>query len=649
MNGDGRKVFHRLATIEEAARMLEEAATHVPEPERVRLDQALGRVISKTVYSGIDLPPFDRAEMDGYAVVSSDTDGASETAPLRLRVVGRVDAGSAYAGEVPNGCCVEIATGAPIPRGADAVLMVEYTSRSDGFIEVYKPVTPGENVAYAGSDLEIGEVVLRKGSTVGVREVALLASTGVREVEVYGRPKVGIISTGNEIVEPGSKLCPGKVYDVNSHMLEAAVREAGGIPLSFGRVGDDMEAIRVGLESALNGTDLILISGGTSAGLGDVVYRAIGGLCDPGILAHGLHIKPGKPTVIAAHMGKAVIGLPGYPVSALMVFNQIVKPLIHRISMAKGKGERTLEARLTQRVNGAKGRRWFLTVHVLNGVEEKAYPVFASSGAIGTLARADGYIVVPEDLEYIERDEMVQVRLFGDHEDKEDLVLMGSHCPALDILLEVLFEEEGISARALNVGSMGGLSSVARGECDLAGIHLLDEETMTYNAPFVRRAGLPDWCLVKGYRRRQGIAIPKGNPKGITGLRDLIREDLIFANRNRGSGTRILTDRLLKGIAQELGIEFKNLVGKIRGYRSEFKTHSSVAAAVGQGRADLGVCVESAAAAYGLEFIPIGDEEYDFVINPASKDKRAVREFLGCLRSKKFKEMARKLKGFSFQ
>ncbi|MDH7555695.1 MAG: molybdopterin biosynthesis protein [Candidatus Methanosuratincola sp.] len=648
MTRDERKIFHRLATLEEASIMLSGLATHLPEPEKVGLSQAFGRVLSRTLYSKIDLPPFDRAEMDGYAVLSSDTEGASETAPLRLRVVGRVDAGSAYRGEVAGGSCVEIATGAPVPRGADAVLMVEHTSRSGDFIEVYKPVTPGENIAHTGSDLEIGEAVLRKGAVIGVREVALLSAAGFGEVEVYGKPKVGIISTGNELVEPGLELPPGKIYDVNSQMLGAAVAEAGGTPSFVRRVGDDLETIKGRIAAAIDGTDLVLISGGTSAGLGDAVYRAIGELCDPGIVAHGLKIKPGKPTVIATHKGKAVIGLPGYPVSALMVFNQIVRPLIQRMTMVKGRSERVVEAALTQRVNSAKGRRWFLPVHLLGGDGQRAYPIFASSGAVGTLARADGYIVVPEDIEYIEGGEGVKVRLFGDPETKDGLVVMGSHCPALDLLLEMLFEEKGISARALNVGSLGGLNAVARGECDLAGIHLLDEATMTYNTQFVRRAGLPDWSLVKGYRRTQGIAIPKGNPKGVTGLRDLIRRDLIFANRNRGSGTRVLTDRMLKVIADELGLDFRDLVGRIRGYRSEFKTHSSVAAAVGQGRADLGVCVKGAAVAYGLDFIPIADEEYDFVINPECKEKEEVKEFLGCLRSNRFREMAEKLEGYAF-
>lgn len=647
MKADERRIFHRLATVEEASRMLSQSATHVPDPERVGIIQAFGRVLYRTVYSRIDLPPFDRAEMDGYAVVSSDTEGASETAPIRIKVVGRVDAGSTFRGEVADGSCVEIATGAPLPRGADAVLMVEYTSRSDDFVEVYRAVTPGENVAHAGSDLEIGEVVLRKGSFIGIREVALLSAAGLGEVEVYGKPKVGIISTGNELVEPGLELSPGKIYDVNSQMLRAAVVEAGGIPSFAGRVGDDLEEIKRILRSAIDTTDLVLISGGTSAGLGDAVYRAIGDICDPGILAHGLKVKPGKPTVIAAHKGKAVIGLPGYPVSALMVFSQIVKPLIQRMSMVKGRKEGVVDATIAQRVNGAKGRRWFLPVHVLSGNGERAYPVLASSGAVGTLARADGYIVIPEDVEYMERGEAVQVRLLAEREMEQDLVVMGSHCPALDLLLETLFEERGVSARALNVGSMGGLEAVAKGECDLAGIHLLDEGTMTYNTEFVRRAGLPDSCLVKGYRRAQGIAVQKGNPKGIRGLRDLIGGDLIFANRNRGSGTRILTDRMLKDISDELGLEFKDLVGRIRGYRSEFKTHSSVAAAVSQGRADAGVCVKSAAAAYGLEFVPIADEEYDFVLNPEGKDKDSVKEFLNCLRSESFRERVKRLDGIT--
>lgn len=646
MNEGKRKIFHRLATIEEAIRVLDEEAVHLPGEEEVPVGSALWRVASRTHYSKVNLPPFDRAEMDGYALISSDTEGASDATPSRLRVIGRVDAGQTYHGEIERGSCVEIATGAPVPRGADAVVMVENTSKSGKVVEVYRPVTPGENIAHAGSDVEAGEAVLRKGTMIGVREVAILSAAGLASVRVYRKPRVGIISTGNELAEPGFELEPGKVYDANSRMLSAAVIEAGGEPAYFGLVPDDMDRVKGAVAQALESSDLVLISGGTSAGLGDVVYRALEEVCVPGIRIHGLQIKPGKPTVIAIHGGKAVIGLPGYPVSALMVFNQIVRPLISKVSKAKSSKDRALKGSLAQRVNGAKGRRWFLPVHMLGGSPARVYPILSSSGAVGTLSKADGYIVIPEDAEYLKEGDEVQVSLFGEFKD-EGLVIMGSHCPALDQLLELLYEREGITSRMLNVGSLAGLSAVARGECDLAGVHLLDEESMAYNLPFVRKAGLPESCLVKGYKRMQGIALPKGNPKNVSGIEDLLRGDLIFANRNRGSGTRILTDRLLRELADKKGIDFRELVSRIKGYRTESKTHSSVAAAVSQGRADLGICIKSAADAYGLDFIPLAEEEYDFVISPKSLEKGPVRGFLECLRSEAFRDVIRSLPGYS--
>ncbi|MDI9644629.1 MAG: molybdopterin biosynthesis protein [Candidatus Verstraetearchaeota archaeon] len=646
VKNDTRRVFHKLATVEEALSALEGRIRALECEETVPTRSAIWRVASKTVFSQVDLPPFDRAEMDGYAVVSSDLEGASEISPKKLVVLGRVDAGGAFPGEVVRGGCVEIATGAQVPRGADSVLMVEYTSKSGGDVEVYKPVTPGENIAYAGSDIERGEILLRKGTVIGVEEVALLSAAGVAEISVYRKPRVGILSTGDELIEPGSLLSAGKIYDANSNMLMASVQEAGGDPVFVGRAKDELEEIRGLLKAALEVSDLVLISGGTSAGLGDIVYKVLEE-CDPGVIVHGLQVKPGKPTVIALDNGKPVIGLPGYPVSALMIFNQIVRPLIQRMGGIARSGGQRLGGRLAQRVNAAKGKRWFLPVHILRGEGIRVYPIFSGSGAIGTMARADGYITLREGTEYLEEGEEVEVSLFRSQFQIEGLVIMGSHCPALDSLLELIFEKEGIRSKAINVGSMAGLSAVVRGECDLAGVHLLDEATMVYNAPFVKRAGLPDWCLVRGYRRLQGIAVPSGNPKGIRCLRDIIGSDLIFANRNRGSGTRVLTDRILNEIATKEGIHFSKLVSGIRGYRMEARTHSSVAAAVYSGKADLGVCIKTAADAYGLDFIPIAEEEYDFVANPQSYEKYEVKKFIEYLGSDLFNEKLRELGGYS--
>lgn len=642
-----RKIFHKLISIEEARERIFKSVKREIGTETVKIKEACGRILAESVSSRIDLPPFDRAEMDGFAVSSRDVEATTEQNPTELKVVGSINAGDTSLKEIHEGECMEIATGAPLPIGADSVVMVEYTKRYGETVQIFKGTTPGENVAYVGSDVESGEVVLRKGATLGRREVGLLAALGLKEVEVLKKLKVGLISTGNELVDQGEPLPYGKIYDVNTPSITVALYEEGVDVVNLGRAEDDYEEIKTLLRRGLELCDAVIISGGTSAGIGDIVYRVIEEVCDQGIIVHGLNVKPGKPTVIGVNAGKPVFGLPGYPVSALIIFDQIVRPYLEYVYHTKKAENKKIMARLSERVNAARGRRWFLPVHVIkrDGINI-AYPIIASSGAIGTLSKADGYIVIDEHLEYLERGREVEVNLFGSERDLADLVIIGSNCPALDLLLNMLFTNSGIRAKVINVGSLGGLEAVAKGEADIAGVHLLDPKTMKYNEGFLEMYGLPKECLIKGYRRLQGIIVKKGNPKSIRGLEDLLRDDIVFVNRNRGSGTRILTDNMLKKICKTLGLNFEDATNKIRGYRWEAKTHSAVAAAVYQGRADLGIGVMTAAINYGLDFIPIGTEEYDFVVSPGSYKKEVVQEFLRCLNSKDFREELHKLPGY---
>lgn len=642
-----RRIFHKLATVEDALGLLMKRSAFACGHEAVKLEDAAGRVLAESVVSGIDLPPFDRAEMDGYAVNSEDVESASETRPSSLKVVGTINAGDLPKIALGRGECAEIATGAPLPRGADSVVMVEHTSRKGEVVDVIRATTPGENVASVGTDVQLGEMVLRAGTILGSREIGILAAIGMKGAKVLRRPLVGIISTGNEIVEAGAELPYGKVYDVNSDALTAAVIQAGCSPLKLGLLKDDYSEIRAMISEGVKKCDVLLISGGTSAGVGDLVYKAIDEACKPGIVIHGLKVKPGKPTIIAFDRKKPIIGLPGYPVSALMIFNQIVSPLLLKMAGIPQKPNRIATAKLASRVNSAKGKEWFLGVHVIKKADGLvAFPIIAGSGAIGNLAKADGYIRIEEGREFLDRGESVSVCFFADGDYSPDLVIMGSHCPGLDLLLQLLFEREGIRAKTANIGSYAGLRAVAAGEADISGVHMLDEKDLTYNLNQVREAGLPENSLVKGYRRLQGIMIPRGNPRGIRGLEDLLRGDLFFVNRNRGSGTRVLTDRLILEAAKKQGIKIKDLSEVVKGYRWEAKTHSAVAAAVAHGRADLGVGVESAARAYGLDFIPIKHEEYDFVVSPESSNKKSVKIFLKCLRSKEFAEILERMPGY---
>jgi putative molybdopterin biosynthesis protein len=341
--------------------------------------------------------------------------------------------------------------------------MVEYTSRRGGTVTFFRGVAPSENVASSGSDVQIGEMVLRQGTAIGPREVAILSAIGLASVQVFRRPRVGIISTGDELVPPGAALSFGKIYDVNSTSLIAAVEEAGGEGIYYDHADDDYAGIKSAIEDAVKEFDLVLISGGTSAGTGDLVYRVLEDICTPGILVHGLRVKPGKPTIIASHNGKAVIGLPGYPVSALMIFDQLVKPFIELVAGNSARPAHLQRGHLAQRVNGAKGRRWLLPVHVINSRESPVvYPIIASSGATSALAKADGYVVISEDDEYVDAGEEVVVRLFPG-ERRPDLVIMGSHCPGLDILLQMLYRQGGTRAKTANIGSQGGFAAVSRG------------------------------------------------------------------------------------------------------------------------------------------------------------------------------------------
>jgi putative molybdopterin biosynthesis protein len=643
-----RKIFHRLVTMDEASEALNSSMKVEMGIEELPLEGATGMIIAKSVFSRVDLPPFDRAEMDGYAVNSVDVDGASERESVLLKVIGSIGAGEVADEGISSGECMEIATGAPLPKGADSVVMVEFTEAVGEGVRIFRGTTPGENVASTGSDIQIGEMLVRQGTRIGPRESGLLAAAGVRRVEVFKKPRVGILSTGDELVEPGSALGAGEIFDSNTYALAAAIGEAGGIPTIMGKVGDTVSEIARLVRSGLERNDVLLVSGGTSAGTGDLVYRVLGEYCDQGILVHGLNVKPGKPTLIAAHGGKAVVGLPGYPVSALMIFDQLVKPLIEKMARVRPEKRLAIEARLMVRVNGAKGRRWFLPVHLISAASGMlAYPVIASSGAIGTLSKADGYIIVREEVEYLGAGEKVMAFPFPGMRGVVDLVVMGSHCPGVDLLLQLLYETDGISVKSLNIGSLSGLRAVKAGECDIAGIHLLDERDMTYNERAVKEAGLPPRCLVKGYRRLQGIMVAPGNPKGIRGVVDVLREDVTFVNRNRGSGTRILTDSILREAVKAQGMKFDEAVVKIRGYRWEAKTHSAVAAAVGQGRADMGVGIKSLAESYGLEFIPLREEGYDFAINPGSLEKPAVVAFIKTLRSESFRSMISNFSGYT--
>ncbi|MCX8188997.1 MAG: molybdopterin biosynthesis protein [Nitrososphaeria archaeon] len=631
------KIFHTLVSVEEASKIIESNVQIIPIGEEyVNLFDAWGRILAEDMFSEIDSPPFDRSEVDGYAVLSADTFGAEEDKPRILNLVGSSEVGRLPEKEVNVGECMRIATGAPIPKGADAVVMVEYTKEVEGKVHIYRPVVPGENVSQAGSDYVIGDIFLKKGTLLTGREIASLAALGYYRVPVYKKPMVALFSSGNELILPGNPLEPGKIYDANGPAIFSMIKECGCEPKFMGILPDTFEKMYYALKGALENFDVIITSGSTSAGLGDLMYKVFDSLGSPGVIVHGLKIKPGKPTIIAVIDGKLVIGLPGFPVSASMIFTILVKPILMKIAGFDRIEFRKVDAIVPFKIATGRGRRTLIPVSLVeSGDRLVAYPTPGSSGTVSVLNYSEGFIDVPENVEFIEENEKVEVKLFSEKISIPDLVFIGSHCPAIDLILS-LFKRKCM-AKIINLGSMGGLNAIKRREADICGTHLLDEEKMEYNLPFLERFSLKGKAiLVKGYKRRQGIITLKGNPKNIYSIEDILRNDIQIVNRNKGSGTRTYFDHLLKQVAEKNNENFQALVKRIRGYTYEAKTHSAVALAILQGRADVGIGIEYYARKYGLNFIPLVDEEYDFIILKDRLEKLYVKEFVQVLNSDKF-------------
>ncbi|MFX1518509.1 MAG: molybdopterin biosynthesis protein [Promethearchaeota archaeon] len=634
-----RKVYLDLISIEEAKRRFYEHFKIAHHLTTVSLWEAGGRVLAEDIIAGCDVPPFDRARMDGYALIASDSFEAEEDNPIALKIIGEIPAGVVPDVEVNSGECAVISTGAVIPKGANSVIMVEYTEQEENHVKLFRSVVPGEHIMFAGSDVKIGEIVLRNGVRLSPREIGIIAALGITEVPVYQQPDVAIISTGDEIILPGESLESGKIFDINGATLVNAVRDCGCKPHFLGIIRDSPEVLKEKLNQALSMADVVLLSGGTSKGVGDLSYSVINELGKPGILVHGVAIKPGKPLLLAVINNKPVIGLPGYPTSALTVFEVFVAPFLRTLAGIGHLEKKTLEAYMVTRVDHALGRHEFLPVHIIRKDSVYfAYPVLTGSGAITTLGFSDGFVEIPSNQLYIDENERVTVELFSNAIEPADLVFIGSHCLGVDLIYSLMQKQApNLSIKLINVGSMGGINSIRRGEADIAGIHLFDAKSNEYNLPFIQDI-LDQIVILRGYKREQGLIVEKGNPKNITGLRDLLREDISFINRQKGSGTRILIDYELEKIAQQEHMTFSELIRGIAGYEVEAKTHSAIASSIAYKKADIGVAIYPVAVKYGLDFLPLREEFYDFIIPNDRLDKESVQLFIETLRSKEFKE-----------
>jgi len=635
-----RKLFHKLVPLEKALEVIESRVRIEPKGiETLPLLEALGRVLAEDVYALIDYPPFDRSEVDGYAVRAEDTYGADELRPIVLEIVGSVDVGKEPSVEVYSGKAVEVATGSVLPRGANAVVMEEYTVKRESKVLIYRAVSPLENVAVAGSDISKGELVLMRGTRLGPFEIGILAALGYNRVNVYIPPRIAVISTGNEVVAPGKDLRLGQVYDFNGYAITAYLRSLGARAEYLGVVPDDEEVLRDVLTYAVSQYDIVVTSGGTSAGLGDILYRVVERLGE--VLVHGLEVKPGKPTLVGVVENKLVIGLPGFPFSASVISITLLKYIVEKACGMQPSLHPSISARIAQRLRKEVGKVLFVPVVLsMRSNDVLAIPIPIRSGDITPLIRADGIAIVERGKEIVDEGQRVGVLIL--RPSIADTLIIGSH----DMLLTKLIASAGLAqdVRVLTVGSYIGLQYVARGYGDIAPIHLLDPETNTYNTTFV--AKYRDLVLVAGYRRRIVLAFKRGNPKKIKSLRDALRDDVRFVNRNKGSGTRILIDILFKEIAKEIGVDYNDLVKKINGYTYEVNTHTAVAAAIAQGRADMGLCIEYAARLYNLDYIPIAWEEYDFAVHRDSLSKPSVRRFISYLGSDEGRRVVASIPGY---
>lgn len=629
-----RRIYLSMKSLEEArevwfARFNLDA---MAQAEEIPVAKARGRVTAGPVMARRSSPAAHQAAMDGFAVVAVSTFGATPDNP-KLLAVGQE--------------AFPINTGHLMPPGTDAVIMVEQIPDPEADpITVEEPTFPWQHVRRIGEDLVVGEMVLPEGVEIVPWAQGALLAAGVTKVAVRRRPRVAIIPTGTELVpvmELDRDLPIGKLPEFNSVILAGLVVEAGGVPEVKPIVSDDPGALTAALQEALQEADLVLINAGSSAGTKDYTYQAIDAL--GAVLVHGVSMMPGKPTVLGVVAGKPVIGNPGYPVSAVLSFEQFAAPLINALAGQRLTPRPTLEVYPAQNLPSKPGLTEFIRV-TLGRVSDKviATPLPRGAGTITSLVRADGLLIVPALSEGLEEDRPVRAELLVTPEDIEGtLVVLGSHDNTIDLLAALLRRRDHrLRLSSGHVGSLGGLMALRQGRAHLGGSHMLDPETNTYNVPFIQRylAGVP-LKLINLAWREQGLMVAPGNPHNIKSILDLTRPGMRFINRQRGAGTRLLLDYLLK----ENGLN----TDQVQGYEREEYTHMAVAVNVFSGTADVGLGILAAARALGLDFIPLLPERYDLVVPETTFADSRFQALLEVVRSREFQEAAAALGGYDLQ
>jgi len=593
--------------------------------ETIPLIEARGRVTAAPVWAVASSPHYDAAAMDGIAVRAKETIGATESSPLRLSSPDQVR---------------WVDTGDPMPDGFDSVIMVEHVHElDDATIEIRAPVPPYHHVRPIGEDIVATELILPKNHVLRPVDLGACAAAGLTDVSVSRKPVVTIIPTGTELVPIGATLKPGDIVEFNSLIIGGLVDEWGGSSQTSPPVADDYEAIKTAVSNAAVDSDIVLVNAGSSAGSEDYTAEIVADLGE--LAVHGVAIRPGHPVVLGVVNGKPTLGIPGYPVSAALSCELFVKPLIEKALGLREVSRDIADATIARNVHSPLGEDEYLRVK-LGRVRERmvATPIQRGAGVIMSLVRADGLVKIPRLSEGVEAGTQVTVNLLRPLEAIEHtIVATGSHDLVLDLIASELTGTGGVSFASSNVGSLGGLRAIDRGEAHLAGTHLLDEVSGEYNVSFLRRY-VRNQCvvLVNLVHRVQGFIIPKGNPASIESLNDLAREDIVFVNRQRGSGTRVLLDYKLVAA----GIDTQ----QVAGYEREEYTHLAVAAAVAGGRANVGLGILSAARAIGMDFIPLFDERYDLAIPEDIYDSKLLAPMLQLIQSSDFRVKVEELGGY---
>ena len=590
--------------------------------EDISVRESLDRVSFEAIMARTSSPNYNAAAMDGICVKASDTYGATETNPKILEI----DKDFKY-----------INTGNQIREPFDAVIMIEEViDLGDGRVKILQAAYPWQDVRQIGEDIVATEMIIPSRHKIRPIDIGALISGGIETLRVYKRPRIGILPTGSEIIEDFKDLEDGKIMDSNSRVFEAAVIKNGGLPNRYPPQKDDHELLRAAILKGVEENDMLLINAGSSAGTADYTVKLIRELGE--VVIHGVAMKPGKPTILGMINHKPVIGIPGFPVSAFLVFDIFVSPIIRQFIGLKESETEMVEATISKRIVSSLKNREFIRVN-LGYVNNRlvATPLSSGAGVTMSLVKADGIGIIAQNVEGIDAGDTIDVELMKPLAHiKKTLVSIGSHDLIMDILGDMMDLSSG------HVGSMGGILAMKRGECHMAPIHLLDEDTGEYNVSYGKRYFIDKkMALIKGLKRQQGFIVQKGNPRGIKDFKDLTGEDIVYVNRQRGAGTRILLDYHLRleGIDAE----------DIQGYNREMSTHMAVATAVKTGTATVGLGIYSAAKALDLDFVDISFEDYDFLVPFEALEDEKIQRFIEVLRSEDFRKRVEALGGYRFE